>query len=107
MSVGDAFLAQRIQEAFDRQQAMDEKLDLVLEMLGEFMATAAEQLNALNVKLDDLIADVQAALATLNAERENLTTPGQAALDSITAKVAAFDAEIGDADGSDTPVPTP
>jgi len=106
MSLGDAFLAQQIQEAFDRLEGMDEKLDLVLEMLGEFMATAAEQLNLLNTKLDDLIADIRAALEALNAERENLTPTGQAALDAITVKVDAFDAEIGDADGSDTP-PTP
>ncbi|WP_147457244.1 hypothetical protein [Micromonospora pisi] len=67
------------------------------------MATAAEQINELSTKLDDLIADVRAALATLTEERENLTETGQAALDSLNAKVAAFDAEIGDADGSENP----
>ena len=43
------------------------------------------------------------ALAILVAERDNLGAEGQAALDELTAKVEAFDAEVGDADGSDTP----
>jgi outer membrane murein-binding lipoprotein Lpp len=67
------------------------------------MATAREQLDTLNGKVDDLIADVRAARDTLAAERENLTAEGQAAFDTLSAKVDAFDAEIGDADGSDTP----
>jgi uncharacterized coiled-coil protein SlyX len=74
--------------------------------LEELMATEAEQITALSTKLDDVIADVRAALAILTAERDNLGTEGQAALDSLSAKLAAFDTEIGDADGSDTP-PTP
>ena len=68
------------------------------------MATEAEQLTALSTKVDDLINDVRAALAALAADRDNLGPDGQAALDSLTAKVDAFDAEVGDADGSDTPV---
>lgn len=67
------------------------------------MATAAEQLNELSAKVDDLVADVRALVDQLEAERENLTEAGQAALDGLVAKVDAFDAEIGDADGSDTP----
>jgi len=67
------------------------------------MATAAEQINALTAKVDDLVNDVRAALSALGAERENLTADGQAALDTLNAKVDAFDAEVGDADGSDTP----
>jgi len=67
------------------------------------MATEAEQLTALSAKVDDLISDVRAALAALAADRDNLGPDGQAALDTLTAKVDAFDAEVGDADGSDTP----
>lgn len=74
--------------------------------MEEKMATEAEQLNALSATIDDLIADVRAALAVLVADRDNLGPDGQAALDALVAKVAAFDAEVGDADGSDTP-PTP
>lgn len=71
--------------------------------LEEQMATEAEQIAALDAKVTDLIADVRAALAALEADRDNLGPDGQAALDSLTAKVDAFDAEVGDADGSDTP----
>lgn len=76
-----------------------------LDALEAVMATEAEQLNALSAKVDDLISDVRAALATLAAERDNLGPDGQAAIDSLNAKVDAFDAEVGDADGSDTPAP--
>lgn len=71
------------------------------------MATAKEQLNVLSTKVDDLVADVRAAKEALEADRENLSTEGQQALDDLTAKVDAFDAEIGDADSSDTTAPTP
>lgn len=70
----------------------------VLEVL---MATATEQLTALSTKVDDLISDVRAALATIDGDE--LSPEAQAALDALTAKVDAFDAEVGDADGSDTP----
>jgi hypothetical protein len=71
--------------------------------LEVLMATEAEQIAALDAKVTDLIADVRAALAVLTADRDNLGPDGQAALDALTAKVDAFDAEVGDADGSDTP----
>jgi hypothetical protein len=74
--------------------------------LEEFMATATEQLTALSSKVDDLISDVRAALAVINDDQ--LSPQAQEALDGLSAKVAAFDTEVGDADGSDTPVePTP
>jgi hypothetical protein len=69
--------------------------------LEELMATATEQLNALSSKVDDLTADVRAALAVINTDE--LSADAQAALDGLSAKIAAFDAEVGDADGSDTP----
>lgn len=67
--------------------------------MESLMATAAEQIDALTAKFDDLIADVRVVVA----ERENLTPAGQAAADRLAAKLDAFDTEIGDADGSDTP----
>lgn len=70
--------------------------------LGRDMATATEQLTALTAKVDDLIADVRAALAVIGGDE--LSPEAQASLDAINAKVDAFDAEVGDADGSDTPV---
>jgi len=71
--------------------------------LEVLMATAAEQIDALSAKVDDIAADFTALVAALAAERENLTAAGQAALDSAVAKVAALDVAVGDADGSDTP----
>lgn len=69
------------------------------------MASEVEQLTALSAKVDDLIADVRAAVELLEADRANFSEPGQEAFDALAAKVAAFDAEVGDADGSDTPPP--
>jgi uncharacterized coiled-coil protein SlyX len=71
--------------------------------MGEMMATAAEQITALGTKIDDIAADFRAFRDAMTAERENLTQAGQDALDAATAKIDAFDAEVGDADGSDTP----
>jgi len=72
-----------------------------LHRLETLMATATEQLAALSTKVDDLIADVRAALAVIN--QDDLSDTAQAELDRLSAKVAAFDTEVGDADGSDTP----
>jgi hypothetical protein len=72
-----------------------------LRKLGRHMATATEQLTALSAKVDDLVADVRAALAVIN--NDDLSTDAQAALDAVNAKLDAFDTEVGDADGSDTP----
>lgn len=71
----------------------------------KLMATAAEQINTLAAKVDDIAADFRALRDAMNAERENLTPDGQAALDAANAKLDAFDTEVGDADGSDTPAP--
>lgn len=71
--------------------------------LEALMATAREQIEQLTTRFDDFTADVRAALNTLTAERENLTPDGQAALDQLSAKLQSADAEVGDADGSDTP----
>jgi hypothetical protein len=74
-----------------------------LERLEHLMATAAEQIDALSAKIDDIAADFTALVAAMNAERENLTPTGQAALDAANTKADALDAAVGDADGSDTP----
>lgn len=76
-----------------------------LNRMEQMMASEAEQITALNAKVDDLIADVRAAVELLQAERDNFGEPGQAAFDALAAKLEAFDAEVGDADGSDTPPP--
>jgi hypothetical protein len=82
-------------------------LELVIElkrMLEDHMSQETEAFASLEAKLDDLIADVR---ALLEAERGNLSPEGQAAADALNAKLDAFDAEVGDADGSDTPPPPP
>ena len=76
-----------------------------LNRMEAHMANEAEQITALSAKVDDVISDVRAALAILTAERDNLGAEGQAALDALSAKVDAFDAEVGDADGSDVVAP--
>jgi hypothetical protein len=74
-------------EITDRLQRMEQKMGKELDALG-----------ALAAKVDDLIADVRALLAS---EAGNLSPEGQEKADALMAKVDAFDAEIGDADGSD------
>ena len=74
-----------------------------LDALEATVATAAEQINTLSAKVDDIASDFAALVAALAAERENLTEAGQAALDQATAKLDALDVAVGDADGSDTP----
>ncbi|MET0701668.1 MAG: hypothetical protein ABWY93_18615 [Mycobacterium sp.] len=64
------------------------------------MATEAEQLNVIKSKLSDVHADVKARLDAVRAE---LSPEGAAALDEVVAALDTFDAEIGDADGSDVP----
>lgn len=76
-----------------------------LDRMEARMATEAEQITAMSAKVDDLVSDVRAALDILRAERDNLGEAGQAAFDALSAKVEAFDAEVGDADGSDEPEP--
>jgi hypothetical protein len=105
MSVGDAYLAMRLQQTFDRIELMDEKLDLILDTLGEFMATALEQLTALQAQISDTAADVLAKLEQLQTAAGNLTPDAQAILDDIKAQVGSLDTTVGDADGSDTANP--
>ena len=59
------------------------------------MANAKEQIEALSAKVDDLAADVRAGKGELDPE-------AQAAFAQLAQKVSDLDAEVGDADGSDT-----
>lgn len=103
---------------------IDRKLDdalALLDQLGEQMTTQAEAIQGLAVKVDglttlttDILADFNALLTAMNTERENLTAAGQAALDAANAstdaaqaKLTELDVAVGDADGSDVPVPPP
>lgn len=64
------------------------------------MATEADQLTAVLTKISDVHADVKAKLDQVRAE---VSPEGQAKFDEVVSAIDAFDAEIGDADGSDTP----
>jgi peptidoglycan hydrolase CwlO-like protein len=111
LSLGDAA---RLWGALDAIERIEMKID----NLGGLMATAAEQITALSVKVDalaattaDIHADFTAFKDAMEAERENLTAAGQAALDAASAKLDTaqaalgdLDVAVGDADGSDTPV---
>jgi len=76
-----------------------------LTRLETLMTTQAEAFDALSAKVDDIAADFTALAAALAAERENLTEAGQLALANAEAKIAALDAAVGDADGSDAVAP--
>jgi hypothetical protein len=64
------------------------------------MANEVEQLNAIKARLVDVHDDVKARLEQVRGE---VSAEGQTALDEVVAAIDNFDAEIGDADGSDTP----
>ncbi len=72
-----------------------------LHRLEHQMATATEQLTTLNTKVDTLITDVRAALKVIN--NDTLSDTAQAELDGLSAKLDAFDTEVGHPAGSDTP----
>jgi hypothetical protein len=72
--------------------------------LEELMAKATEQIADLSSRFDDFAGDVRAALAVINDDQ--LSPQAQEALDGLSAKLSALDTEVGDADGSDTPVVT-
>lgn len=87
---------------FVRSNLRDKPLHDRIERMENAMANEAEQLTAIKDKLTDVHADVRAKLDQVRAE----TSPeGQALLDEVSAAIASFDSEIGDADGSDTPTP--
>ncbi len=82
-------------------------LDILLagiNRLEQLMAREAEVLETILGKVNDVFADVRALLAS---ERAQMSDEGQAKADELTAAIDAFDAEIGDADGSDAPPAEP
>jgi peptidoglycan hydrolase CwlO-like protein len=76
-----------------------------LTRMEALMANQNEQLTALRDSLTDFFSDVTAKLDQLNTQQGQFTPEAQATFDEIKGLVAAKDAEIGDADGSDTPAP--
>jgi outer membrane murein-binding lipoprotein Lpp len=78
------------------------EITALLIRLENHMATAREQLDNLSGKVDDIMADVRAFRDATEANREQLSPDAQEAYDRLSAKVDAFNTEVGDADGSDT-----
>lgn len=70
--------------------------------LEQLMANETVVLGAISAKLDAIFADVRALLVS---ERAQLSDEGQVQADNIVGALDAFAAEIGDADGSETPPP--
>lgn len=88
------------------------RIETKIDNLGVLMASAKEQLDALKTQFDDTRSDVTARLGELNGKVDQLTqqlgelpADAQQTLDSIKADIQALDEAVGDADGSDTPVP--
>ncbi len=88
------------------------RIESKIDALGVLMASAKDQLDALKTQFDDTRADVTAKLGELTAKVDQLTqqlgelpADAQQTLDAIKADIQALDEAVGDADGSDTPVP--
>ncbi len=71
--------------------------------LEETMATALEQLTELRAAVTDMNSDLTAKLDQLAAAQGEFTPEAQQVFDDIKQTVAAADAKVGDADGSDAP----
>jgi hypothetical protein len=92
-----------------------ERIEAATQRMESLMATQAEQISTLSGRVDgltsivgDVAADFKAFRDAVEADRENLSPSGQAALDAantsldtLQARVAELDVEVGDADGSD------
>jgi len=75
-----------------------------LERMERLIMTATDNLTELKTDLVDVFADIDAKLDRLIAAQGDLNPEAQEVFDEIKGIVAAKDAEIGDEDGSDTPV---
>lgn len=78
-------------------------LDIIHDQLTRMDKKMTQELDALTeikAKLVDLHEDV---IARLNVAAGELSAEGKAEVESIIGAITAFDNEIGDADGSDTP----
>lgn len=80
---------------------LDALTDLVTQVstIKELVMTEADAINALSASFDAFASDVRALIASVATVRDQLGPDGQAALDSLTAKFAALDTEVGDVDG--------
>lgn len=89
---------------FPRIRAGLEILDVKLNRMERMMSAELDALNEIKAKLADLLDDVKARLDVVAGE---LSAEGKSEVESIKDSIDAFHAEIGDADGSDTPEAPP
>lgn len=68
---------------------------------------ARDQLADLRTQVSDFISDVDARLDSLAQKQGDFEPEAQAEFDQLKEAVAAADARVGDADGSDTAAPAP
>lgn len=68
------------------------------------MSQEVDALNEIKTRLADIHADVKARLDVVAGE---LSAEGKSEVEAIKSALDSFDAEIGDADGSDTPEAPP
>lgn len=87
------------------QTAVLTQLAQLKDSMEELMATVMEQLTAFRAAVTDFLSDITAKLEQLAQAQGQFTPEAQALFDSIKADVAAKDAEVGDADGSEVPPP--
>lgn len=76
------------------------KIDGRLRRMEHTMSQEVDALNEIKTKLAAVHDDVKARLNVVAGE---LSAEGKTQVDAITAALDAFDAEIGDADGSEAP----
>lgn len=91
-----------IQETVDRIAAHVDNVEGNTEKLESMMSEELDALTEIKTKLDDLLDDVKARWNVLAGE---LSAEGKTEAASINEAIDAFQAEIGDADGSDNETP--
>jgi hypothetical protein len=80
---------------------------LGLDLLEAAVTSIKDELTGLKGEFADFVADVNAKVAQLEAAQGSFDPEAQSVFDDLKASVEAAHASVGDADGSDTPAPSP
>lgn len=91
-----------IQETLDRLATHVDNVEGNQDRMENLMSEELDALTEIKTKLADLHEDVK---ARINVAAGELSAEGKAEMDRVTAAIDAFQAEIGDANGSDTETP--
>lgn len=88
-------------EAFEFDTTMSlGHIEAVLRRMETIMSAEVDALNEIKTRLADIHDDVKARLDVVAGE---LSEEGKSEVEAIKSALDSFDAEIGDADGSETP----